>query len=84
MFVEHLEDFADVVSVLDRMAQRPVGADPVGVTAAFAQPFQVPGVDEIAHDALRGAFGDTHPLRDIAQPQSGIAGDAQQGVGVVG
>ena len=82
--MEHLEDLADVVSALDRVPQRPVAADPVGVAAAFAQPVQVTGLDEIAHDALRCPLGDTHPLGDIAQPQSGIAGDAHQGVGVVG
>lgn len=81
--MQHLEDFADVVSVLDRMPQWPVGSNPIGVAAAFAKPFQVTGIDEIAHDSLCGPFGDTHAFRDIAQAQSRIAGDAQQRVGVV-
>jgi hypothetical protein len=80
--IKNRQDFADVVPVFDRVTQWPVGPNPVGVAAAFLLAFQVAAVDQIADDALSSAFGDTDPLGHISQPKSGIAGDADERMGV--
>ena len=62
MGMEHGENFPDVVAAFHRVTQRLVGADTIEVAATFALPIEIAGVDEVADDALRGAFGDADAL----------------------
>ena len=78
--MEHGENFPDVVAAFHRVTQRLVGADTIEVAATFALPIEIAGVDEVADDALRGAFGDADALGDISESQPGVARDAEQGV----
>ena len=64
--MEHLEDRAHVVTTLDRVAQRTVGLDAIGVASAFTQPVQIAGIYQVADDPLRRSFGYTDPLGDVA------------------
>jgi hypothetical protein len=84
LVIEHREDLADVVPAFHGVTQRAVGPDPIRVAPAFPQSVEVARVHQIADDPLRGPLGDSYPLRHIAQPQAGIAGDAHQSVSVVG
>lgn len=78
------EDLTDVVTALHRVPQRLICADAIEVTPALALSVEIAGVDEIAHDSLCGAFGHTHPFSDIPESKPGVAGDADQGVCVIG
>ena len=84
MVVEHREDLADAMAPFDRMAQRVVGANLVGVATTLPQPLQIARFYQVADDPLGRPLGDAHPFGHIAQPDSRIAGNAQQSVSVVG
>ena len=84
MGMEHGENLPDVVAAFHRVAQRLVCADTIEVAATFALPIEIAGVDEVADDALRGAFGDADALGDISESQPGVARDTEQGVRMVG
>ena len=62
MGMEHSENLPDVVAALPRVTQRLVCADAIEVAATFALPIQIAGIDEVADDPLRGAFGDADAL----------------------
>ena len=79
-----LEEGADLDVFLGRVAHVPVFVDSVAVPAALALAVDVPGVDEVGQDALRGALGDADLVGDVAKPDVRCAGDAQQHLGVVG
>jgi hypothetical protein len=83
VLVQHVENLADLVSTLDRVPQWAVALDAVGVAAAFSKPVEVSGRDEVAHDALGSAFGDSDPVGDIAEPDPRVACDAQQSMRVI-
>jgi hypothetical protein len=61
-----------------------VGLDLVAVAAAVFLLDDVPGCDQVGHDAVGAALGDVQAGRDIAQPGARVAGDAQQDPGVIG
>ncbi len=56
----------------------------VVVAPAVPRPRDVPGVDELVDDAVRRAFSDSDPLADLAEPDTGIFGDAEKDAGMVG
>jgi hypothetical protein len=80
---EEREDFADG-QVAVGLGQRQVGLDLVAVAAAVFVLDYVAGIGEIVDDAMSSALGDAQAGRDVAQPGSRIAGDAQQNPGMVG
>ena len=84
MGMQDTEDLTDVMTALDRVPQRLICADAIEVAPAFALPVEIAGIDEVAHDPLRGTFGDAHPFSDIPESKPWVAGDADQGVCVVG
>ena len=84
VLVEHREDFPDPVAVLDRVPHWPVRPDSVEVSPAIADPVEVAGGDEVADDALGGPLSDPDPFGHVTQADAWIAGNADQGVRVVG
>lgn len=79
-----MEQLADLVVELGRVAHVRFGVDGVVVSSAFALAGDEPVFDEVGDDALSGAFGDPHCGGDVAEPCFGVAGDAEQNLGVVG
>ena len=69
--------------ILDRMAEGPIGADPVAVPAADALADDVLLRLQLLQDALNGALGDPDAGRDVADPGFGVFPDAEKDVGVV-
>ena len=78
------EQVADVLVARDRVRKRKVGVDRVVVAAPVALARDVAGVGELGDDPMRGPLGDTDALADVAQANSGVTGDADQHLGVVG
>ena len=56
----------------------------VAVATSLALAFDVAGLDEVGQDSLRGSERDPDVVGDIAQPNLGVAGDAEQDLRVVG
>jgi hypothetical protein len=81
---EEVEQLADIVSELGRVAHFDVAVDRVAVSASDALPFDEARLDEVGDDSLGGAFGDPDVEGDIAQPDLGVVGDAKEHLGVVG
>jgi hypothetical protein len=52
----------------------------IAPAAALAR--EVAGIDELTHDAVRGALRDAHALADLAQANPGVIGDAEQRLSV--
>jgi hypothetical protein len=78
------EQVADPLSAGERVGERELGLDRVLVAAAYALPRDVPGVRELAEDAVCGALGDSHRFADVAQTGAWVLRDAQEDSGVVG
>ena len=57
--------------------------DAVAVAATVALAVDVFGLDEVGEDALGGSLGDPDLLGDVAKPDVGRAGDAEEHLGVV-
>ena len=70
--------------ILDRVAERPIGADPIAVSTANALADDVLLRLQLLQDALNGALGDPDAGRDVADPGFGVFPDAEKDVGVVG
>jgi hypothetical protein len=81
---EEVEELADIVSELSRVAHLDVAVDRVAVSASDALPLDEARLDEVGDDSLGGAFGDPDVEGDIAQPDLGVVGDAKEHLGVVG
>jgi len=78
------EELADVLCAVDWVGEGEVGVDGVVVASSVALARNVPGAGQLGDDAVRGAFGDPDPVAEVAQPDAGIVGDANQDLGVVG
>jgi hypothetical protein len=72
------------VILLEGVAQGCFGVDGVAIAPAFASAGDVPLVDEVGDDGLRGPLGDPDPCGDVAAADVGLLGDADENVGVVG
>jgi hypothetical protein len=72
------------VSELGGVAHLDLAVDRVAVSAADAFAFDESRVDEVGEDSLGGAFGDPDVVGDVAEPDVGFAGDAEEDLGVVG
>src|SRR6185312_8112585 len=68
---EHADYPADALAGLG-MAQRGVEMYLIAVSRADASPGQIPLVDKLADDAMRGALADPNLARDLTQPQVGL------------
>jgi hypothetical protein len=75
---QEIEELPDLVIHLRRMPHSNAPVELVPVAPALALSRHVPGVDEIRDDSLRGTLRDTHRLRDVTQPNPGIALKAQK------
>lgn len=65
------------------VGERKIGSNRVLVAPAVALAREVPGVHELADDAMGGAFGDTYCLSDLTQANPRILRDADQDASVV-
>jgi len=63
---------------------RHVSVDHIAVAAPMPLTVDVAGLDEVGEDALRGSEGDADRVRNVAQPNIWVAGDAEQHLRVVG
>jgi hypothetical protein len=81
--LEEPKELADVVTLLGGVAHGDVGVDAVVVASPDAFAFDVAGFDQVGDDALCGALGDADHLGDVAEPDVGVALDAEQHLGVV-
>ena len=61
-----------------------MGLNRIAVAPAVALAGDIARVSQLADDAVRGALGDTHLVADLAQPDAGILGDADQYPCVIG
>ena len=74
---EESEDFADGRFLAGGLRQRHVGLDLVAVATAVFVLHHITSFGEIGNDAVGAPLGDAQPVRDVTQPDTGIAGDAQ-------
>jgi hypothetical protein len=81
---KEVQERADPVSVLGRVAEQVVRVDLVTVPAAVTLSRQVSGRFEIRDDRLHGALGESHHRADIPHPSDGIASDLYKHVAVSG
>jgi hypothetical protein len=72
------------VPELGGVAHLDVAVDRVVVSAPDAFAFDEPCVDEVGEDSLGGALGDSDVECDVAEPDLGVVGDAEEHLGVVG
>jgi hypothetical protein len=81
--LEELEETGDLDSFLCGVAHGRFGVDPVVVSSSLALAVDVASLDEVAEDALGGAFGDAHVFGDVAEAEVGRLGEAEQYLSVV-
>ena len=81
---QQVEELADVEVRLGRVAHPQVAVDAVAVAAADSLALDVAGVREVGDDPLNRALGDADASGDVAQPDLGLAGDADQHLRMVG
>jgi hypothetical protein len=82
--LEEVEEAGDLDSFLCGVAHVCFGVDPVVVSSSLALAVDVASFDEVAEDALGGAFGDSDVVGDVAEPDVRVLGDGEQDLGVVG
>ena len=73
-----------MVVAFQRVTQRKLGVELIGVASPGAGPLQVARFDEVSNDPLGRTFGDADPVGKVAVTNAGIASDAEQHMGVVG
>jgi len=81
---EQCEEFADAVSGLGRVAHFDFSVDAVAAPSADSFSDEEAGLDEVGHDPLHCAFGDSDHFGDISQTDVRVARDAKQHLRVVG
>jgi hypothetical protein len=59
------------------MSKRRLVPHLVAIPATTTHPHDVAGLLEIGHDALDGALGDSHQVRDVSHPDFGLPCEAQ-------
>src|SRR5438876_12078870 len=75
---EQGNDFADGLLAAGGLWQWQVRLDLVAVAAAVLVLCDVARCGQIGHDAVRAAFGDGRPGRNVTQPQARVACEEQQ------
>ena len=82
--MEEVEEAADLLPVLRRMPEHQrLAIDEVPVSASTTLPHHETRLDEVGQDPLGGSHGDPHGLGDVAQPDVGVARDAEEYLRVV-
>jgi hypothetical protein len=75
---EEIEQLSDFVFVLQWVPHLDVGIDDVVIAPADARPRYVPSLDEVSDDSLGRPLRDPRQLGNVADPDLGIAGDAEE------
>ena len=70
------EQFTNSVILFERMTQRNITVNFVGIAAAFFGASHVPGLNEVADDCLSRAFRDANEFSNITSAEIGVAGEA--------
>jgi hypothetical protein len=81
--LEKLEQLTDLMSELCSVSHLDAGVDPIAIATPDPSTGDVAGVIQIGHDPLRGPLGDPDALGDISQPDTLVARDAQEHLGVI-
>ena len=80
---EHIDKRPDLQVGEQGMAQVGLPVHLVAVAAALLDPHEEARGDEVGHDFLRGALSDADLVRDLADPDRRLPGDAKEDVAVV-
>ena len=80
---EHVEKRPDLQVREEGMAEVGVPVDLVPVAAALLDPHEIALGNEVGDDLLRGPLADAHLVSYLADPNRGVASDAEQHVAVV-
>jgi hypothetical protein len=80
---EHPQQGVDVDVALKRQVERSVNSHAVDVPPSLPFAVDVPGLDQIGNDALRGAFGDVEKDGDVSYANASIPGYQQERVAVI-
>ena len=80
---EEVEQFADRVALLSRVAHLGLLVDQVAIAPAVSFAFEESSFGEVGHDPLGCSFGDADCLGDVSEPDVGVVGDGKQHLGVV-
>jgi hypothetical protein len=72
--LEEVEEAGDFDSSLCGVAHLGLWVDPVVVASSLALTAHVAASDEVAEDALGGAFGDSDVLGDVSEPGVRVLG----------
>src|SRR5215210_768650 len=78
------QEVADPLLAGKRVGEGQVGLDRVAVAATGASARDVAGDGQLVHDPVRGTFGDSDRLTDLAKADARVLRDAEQHPGVVG
>ena len=78
------EELADLVVLLEGVAERAFWVEHVVIASTDLFAADVTRFLEIRHDADGGPLGDADQVGDVAQAQVGVLGDRQEDVSVVG
>lgn len=80
---EPLENLADAVTGLERVAQTLVGVHSVVVSATDPLDVEIPTLFEVAENALHGTLGDADETSDVSLAEVGVPEQGEQDVAVV-
>jgi hypothetical protein len=72
-----------LVVAFQGMPQRKLWVELIAVAPSIASTREITICDEFGDDALGGALGDAHLHCDIAHPNPGVLGNAEQNVCVI-
>lgn len=81
---DELQQFPDVVGLLDGVTQGPIEIYPVVVPPTDAGARDITFSHEIGNDGLGGSLGYAYPGGDVTSADSGVRGDADQHVAMIG
>jgi len=68
----------------DRIAQRELAMDPVQVAPSLTTPLDIPGVLQVAQDAVCVTLGDVCGRRNFPDANVGHLSNGEQDLGVIG
>ena len=81
---DEIEQVVDAPMTLNRVAQRMMTMHDVRVSPAVALTGDKAGGLELGHDPLHRTLRDPDPVRDVAETDLRILGEAEENVGVIG
>jgi hypothetical protein len=80
---QHREQIPHRVILDERMAHGTPRHDLVAVSSALSLAQHVTPFDQLGQDPVRGALGDAHRCRDVAQPDARVVSHAHEDMGVI-